>query len=193
MSIFLELLEDNLPTISPLLMEVLLRELPQCAEKEMSDEDTMCYVVVAYQTVLGKPITTTQAREIILHLLEGNEQGESKAEEAASDNKRSFGSSFYKHIAEMELDDYCLVLAGYDNEKAAALYRYTDYRMVKAMRKTWQDLEAHKSQLMLEAAVYGFGGGFGESSVGSEADEHYDLRSDDLNAADLNKLLNTWH
>ncbi len=191
MSIFLELLEDSLPVISPLLMEVLLRELPLCVDKGMSDEETLQYVVSVYRTVMGKAITAEDARSIVMHLLKGSEQPASEAEVVVS-NKQTFGSGFFDYLSAMELDDCCLVLSGYDIEKATTMYRHMDYRMVKAMRKTWQDIEAHKARLSLEATVYGFGGGFG-SSEGGEADEHYDLRTDDMNAADLNALLNTWH
>jgi RecA/RadA recombinase len=78
------------------------------------------------------------------------------------------------------------LLAGLDPEKAKQIYRYHDYRLVKAMRNTWQQLEMQKAQVQLEAAVYGMGGSFEDEDC-----EVYDLTTGDYSAEELNRLINT--
>lgn len=188
MSIFLELLEMKLKPISPLLLEVLIRELPKCHELGMSDVHTLDYIVKTYKTIMGEVITPEDAAAILRHLVE--ESSPSSPEEGGAHGKapaqRTFATQFAKFLDNMELDDCCFILAHGDPEKAGEIYRKHDYRLVKAMRNTWQQLEMQKAQLMLESMVYGMGGGFGESD---ENTEFYDLTTGDIDVNELNGLM----
>lgn len=194
MSIFLELLQDDMKTVSPLLLEIFLEQLPHCAEEGMSDLDTLGYMQDTYATVLGKTISKEEAAAILHHLV-GESTGNSAetpldalgAITKPTRQQRGFATDFAKFMDSMELDDCCFILAGGDPEKAAAIYRYQDYRLVKAMRSTWQQFEMQKAQVTLEAAVFGMGGSFGDTS--DEFNEVYDLTTDDLDMVELNDMM----
>lgn len=196
MSIYLEMLEMRTPVISPLLMEVLLRELPICAEKGLDDNQTCGYIADVYQKVMPTTITPEQARYILMHLLSeaaavpAPSEGNDPEQPSAPMSKRTFSTHFAQFLDKLDLDDCCFVLSGFDPEKAKTMYSHHDYRLIKAMRKTWHELEMQRAQIMLEASVYGMGGSFEEND---ENCEHYDLRNNEYSVEELNSLLKSWH
>lgn len=188
MSIFLEMLEMQEPEISPLLMEVLIRELPKCSAKGFNDEQTLAYIQATYRTVMEQDITPEQGALVLRTLLDDvNAAGEGGAESAPARQARFFASHLADFLGKLELDDCCFLLAQGDYEKARSMYRYCDYRLVRAMRKTFHALELQRAQVLLEGVVYGMGGSF--DGDGSGDGEYYDLVNEDYTAAQLNEML----
>lgn len=111
---------------------------------------------------LGTP-TDAQVAYVIQRLsaVAPKDGADKPAVEKDQDGK-SFAGGFLKWIREMAPEDFCLFVSGNDYNRAVTLYCVVDKDdvMVMADRKVAEEWE--RSRISLEAALFGFGGGYGK-------------------------------
>ncbi len=98
----------------------------------------------------------------------------------ASDNsrKKSFASDYLKWVSQLDHEQVCMHVAGYDYDKARSLYTEVDRDSVLKLAKQKADSDWHGKMTEFEACLFGFGGGYGSGGEGSnEFDMKEDLKS----------------
>mgnify|MGYP007121429854 CR=1 FL=1 len=98
---------------------------------------------------------------------------------------KDFAGSFAEWIGGLKPDDLCLWLSGYDYDIARILYEETDIEDVRYLVNLKVEEELQKAKLGLEAALFGFGGGYKGSKRGGDANTVVHNMSDDASEAEF--------
>lgn len=95
---------------------------------------------------------------------------DSGVEEQSLEGK-SFGGGFLKWVKELDPEQTCMFVAGYDLERAATLYARADRDDVVALAAVKVNQEWELARVRFEAALFGFGGGYGKGDAGDSGKE----------------------
>lgn len=93
---------------------------------------------------------------------------EDKKASATPDGKKYWGTNLAEWSLSSSTFDICCYVADYDLDKARRLYCETDSELVYELARSKYARDYEFARANFEAAVYGFGGGFGEG--GNNAD-----------------------
>lgn len=98
--------------------------------------------------------------------------------------KRGFGEYYADWLSGLENEALCLYLADYDLTKASHFYCHEDFEDVLFVVEKKITYSFEQNRLRLEAAAFGFGGGYGDDST-----DHFDLTEGSSDGmAELKKL-----
>jgi len=118
----------------------------------------------AHQDTFGKPLDPTRA-EWIANQLPKPSTG--KSETSGKSPDKGLGSDLMKWLGQRSTDHLCYLLADFDVDKATSLYFYTDYRLVQDLGQVYLENRWQQLQANFEGSMYGFGGGYKDSSSSS--------------------------
>lgn len=85
--------------------------------------------------------------------------------------KQNFGEYYDTFLSELDLSSVCLWIAGYDPERARALYYDEDYEVFDELVKVKLRDARETARLHFEGALFGFGGSYGTGGKVRGVDE----------------------
>ena len=131
---------------------------------------------------------SAQLQEEWIEVLQEFRQEVSSAADTAPP-KKSMGTEMMEWLGKLQAADMCMLLAGFDPEKAERLYCWTDYRVVMAMVKVYTQGQWQQLLGLYEANMYGFGGGYKGDTASSGDVKTFDLTKGDSKGLEQLKQL----
>ena len=172
-SIFFNDTRKNKIQVSYLFLEIL------AAIAEANPNDPVEVALVATCIRLGHAEGTVKKEELMglterLAEIKNKEQVESEkapAKPSAKSNKKTFGEDYTKHMTKLGPAEKCLLVSGFDVEKARHLYCTVDKEIADAAIATYFETRWQELKTGFEACVFGFGG----SLDGPASDADHDM------------------
>ena len=117
---------------------------------------------------------TTTVSKVMQEAAEAVKEQESAE---AKPTKRGFASNFYKALSKLDMASMLINATGFDYKKAEYLYCEVDRLVALGVIRLYMDRLQHDHSIMLESAVYGFGGDMGEGNSNDTIETEIDLVS----------------
>lgn len=122
------------------------------------DGMTVESVIKSFKECSGRDLEGDELNYIVERLMAEAKEAMEEKEPRSGTTKRVFGTSFSKHLASLNGDETCLLLADHDPIRAREIYQTADVRIVIAAVKAKTSLLAELAGVWYEAVMFGMGG-----------------------------------